>query len=297
MSLIHCERCGRNTKLLAKGLCSKCYHYLHHKEQLQGVCVDCEKKICRESMRCLHCAGIAKRKANYHCIDCVADVYRGSLRCRECHIAYTKTTAFKQAHSEILSASWEKRGKQPKSYCIDCGQGITRGATRCQDCFKVYMKTPEWGQLKSACVGQYYETHNHVMKGKSLPKEWCLNIGEAKRQAWRDGVYDGVFKSPSQPEADLLSVLDELGIEYISQYRLETYPYDAYLPAYKILVEYDGWHWHNSDWAIEHGFDKRDERKDELAEQLGFTLVRLLGYPRRDLTRGELRAGLVDAIR
>lgn len=294
MSLIHCERCGRNTRLLAKGLCSKGYHYLYYMEQSQNVCVDCGKSICKESTRCLYCSGIARRKVNYHCIDCGAEVYRGSLRCRKCHLTYTKTAIFRRLQSEVLSAAWERIGTQPKSYCVECGREITQGATRCYDCFKIYEKTDECRQLRSKSVSRYYETNDHVMKGRSLPEEWCSNIGKAKKKHWAAGVYDDVFNSPSQPESDLMDILEELDIEYISQYRIKTYLYDVYLPAHNMLIEYDGWFWHYSEWARENGLVERNVIKDNLAKKVGLELVRLEGLPKRDLTKEEIKVILQD---
>jgi len=54
----------------------------------------------------------------------------------------------------------------------------------------------------------------------------------------------------------------------IRQYKIERYRYD-FLIHNKLLVEYDGWYWHQIQCC-------NDEIKDDLAKEKGFTLYRVL---------------------
>lgn len=94
---------------------------------------------------------------------------------------------------------------------------------------------------------------------------------------WISGAMDGVFKSPTCPEKCIAAVLTKRGIDFIFQYRPKGYskPFDFYIPAKNLLIEYDGFFWHRSKWAIQHGLDKRDRSKSEWAENHGFRLLRI----------------------
>lgn len=76
------------------------------------------------------------------------------------------------------------------------------------------------------------------------------------------------------------NMLKELKIEYIAQYPLSGKFYDAYLPDYKILLEFDGVFWHPSDIKYaKYKHQKKnffnDIKKDKYAKDYGLKLYRI----------------------
>lgn len=108
-------------------------------------------------------------------------------------------------------------------------------------------------------------------------EEWRQMMSEAQKESWARGDHDDAFAGPSQPEIQLSVALDLMGIDYEYQYRPEDYSriYDFHIPEANLLIEYDGWFWHHSEWAIERGAEERDRDKDLYAEQNGYELLRI----------------------
>lgn len=172
-----------------------------------------------------------------------------------------------------------------KKWCIDCGKPIIKLAIRCLQCAGIARR------------GMKYDVKPKLPK---LSPECFYEISGGMIITWVKVNFDNITpltRSPSQPELNLMTALGKLGVKFIPQYRIENYPYDIYLPDYKLLIEYDGWFWHRSDWAIEKGSPERDAIKDRLADREGFKLVRLKGLPERDLTYDEIYCKVTSILR
>ncbi len=151
-----------------------------------------------------------------------------------------------------------------------------------------HWESEEARQALSKTLISYWEVHEHHWKGGHHTEETCLAIGIAKKKAWADGVYDGVFTSPNKPEKVVMQVLSNLGIDYeFNTFRLGTRIYDFFIPDLNLLIEYDGHYWHSKPKAIE-----VDALKDQLATEAGYALIRLKGLPNHDLTYDEIYSEL-----
>lgn len=124
---------------------------------------------------------------------------------------------------------------------------------------------------------EYRRLQSRLRREQWLDPEYRQHGSEVVKQLWRDGIYDGFPQSPTQPEQALMAALDFMGIDYEFQHRPDGYskPYDFYVPEANLLIEYDGWFWHHSEWAIEKGAEDRDREKDEYAEEHGYELLRV----------------------
>jgi len=75
-------------------------------------------------------------------------------------------------------------------------------------------------------------------------------------------------------------MLKQLNIYYIPQYPLGGRYYDAYLPDYNILFEFDGSFWHPKDrTAIKYEFQQKnmstDIKKNKIAQDNGYKIIRI----------------------
>jgi hypothetical protein len=50
---------------------------------------------------------------------------------------------------------------------------------------------------------------------------------------------------------------------------------DIYVPSLRKAIEFDGWFWHHSPWAIKRGAEERDSRKDLQCQEAGIRLLRI----------------------
>lgn len=88
------------------------------------------------------------------------------------------------------------------------------------------------------------------------------------------------LKVPNQFEKRMYLILDTENIKYIPQYELNGKYYDAYLPDYNILLEFDGDFWHKSSlsecrYKVQKRNYKNDRYKDSLAKNKGYKLIRV----------------------
>jgi len=133
------------------------------------------------------------------------------------------------------------------------------------------LNSPEYLDWASARMMERYED----------PEERA-RTGVITKQMWADGVYDGVFQSPTSIETETIEALEELGIDHISQYRPPGYSqiYDEYIEP-NVFIEVNGDYWHANPQRFEDDqLDKRqkdrlssDRKKRKWAEQHGFHLI------------------------
>ena len=72
-------------------------------------------------------------------------------------------------------------------------------------------------------------------------------------------------------EKEVEDILNEIGIEYVSQYPTRSgFVIDFVIPDKKIAIEVDGEKWHSSKEAIKH-----DNFKDYMLKRKGWKIIRL----------------------
>lgn len=283
-----CIDCGKEISQGAKR-CRKCSGL---SKRPPNFCIACGKEISYESTRCRTCSNKSRSKPKTcsYCVDCGSEITKGAKRCWHCFILYVKKEEWKKKQSlaHIGQEAWNAGTAipKPKRYCKDCGDEIKSDSDYCHSC----SSRRAWSDPNQ----REYQTQR-IREANQSP-ERCRKISEALKAAWARGAFDNAFQSPTQPELDVMEVLDGLDIDYIFQYRIESYLYDFYLPELEILVEYDGWRWHHSDWAVKNGAIERDERKNQLANEKNIKLIRLGGTIEQDLTLDEIHLQLYQKL-
>jgi hypothetical protein len=141
-----CKKCNMNNKLLNNGSSyTKTYKYSHNK-----LCIDCNKVIYNESLRCISCYKKSKKIGNHvkekienkstkKCSDCNKIISIKSIRCRLCHY-------------NVLKEKRNTYNKQSvKGYCIDCNKNIDHKAIRCVLCSTNIIKNIN-NKISNTCV-------------------------------------------------------------------------------------------------------------------------------------------------
>ncbi len=80
--------------------------------------------------------------------------------------------------------------------------------------------------------------------------------------------YCTAFQSSSFAETALYFYLDKIFSNIYRRYKLGGYEYDIYMPDEKIVIEYNGYHWHESDRKVE-----LDNEKLAYARQHGLFMI------------------------
>lgn len=88
------------------------------------------------------------------------------------------------------------------------------------------------------------------------------------------------LKLPNKFERRLYLVLDTEKIKYIPQYEIGGKFFDAYLPDYNVLLEFDGSYFHKSTYKeciypVQKRNLKNDKYKDFIAKKNGYKIIRI----------------------
>lgn len=88
------------------------------------------------------------------------------------------------------------------------------------------------------------------------------------------------LKLPNKFEKRLYLVLDNENIKYEAQYEVGGKYYDAYLPDYNVLLEFDGDYFHKESikeciYPIQKRNFKNDKKKNYIAKNNGYKLIRI----------------------
>lgn len=89
-----------------------------------------------------------------------------------------------------------------------------------------------------------------------------------------------LVKLPNKFERRMYLILDTENIKYVPQYEISGKYYDAYLPDYNTLLEFDGFYFHKQTYKeciypVQKRNLKNDKKKDCIAENNGYKLIRI----------------------
>ena len=88
------------------------------------------------------------------------------------------------------------------------------------------------------------------------------------------------IKLPNNFERRLYLILDTENIKYIPQYEVRGKFFDAYLPEYNVLLEFDGSFWHKQSYKecvypVQKRNLENDKYKDKIAKNCGYKIIRI----------------------
>ena len=125
-----------------------------------------------------------------------------------------------------------------------------------------------------------YESKERNMKISAGRKKWIAKNRGAFITGLKKGLFNHKKKGPNKFEQRLYNILETENIKYTPQYELKGKFYDAYLPDYNTLLEFDGVFWHKETLAecvypIQKRNFKNDKRKNWIAKNNGYKLIRI----------------------
>ena len=107
-------------------------------------------------------------------------------------------------------------------------------------------------------MGHRWEsTANNIQRG-----QWCPHCA----------------RKVSKPEVQLLKFIQQLypdAQKCRGLLKNQKFELDIYMPSLKKAIEYDGEHWHYSEWAISHKIPQRDALKNQQCAEAGIQLLRI----------------------
>jgi len=134
-------------------------------------------------------------------------------------------------------------------------------------------------------VGEYGGSHEKTeWKCGTCGHTWPALPNSIQQGSWCPHcAHTGPSKAQLEIAAYVKSILP--GEEVIVDDKTVLQPYspdpsrprhlDVYVPSLKKAIEFDGWFWHKSSWAIEREIPERDAQKDIQCQKAGVNLLRI----------------------
>jgi len=143
---------------------------------------------------------------------------------------------------------------------------------------EAYEKNPELREITSKTTKEgmkkYYEEH---------PEKY-IELVEWSRERCKNGFssfMNSCIKNPSKPQSAIYENVKLLfpNLTVVINYPFLNYSLDTVILEYKIVVEYDGWCFHEGPW----GDPKKDIEKQKKCEEYGWKFVRYKGTRAKDI--------------
>jgi len=214
----------------------------------------------------------------WHCSDCGTEVSRHGKKCQICS---RKVATEKIRKIQNDPATHEERSRRTKQSWT--AKRREQWGKRQREQWAIpEVRARRLKALKKAVQkDEYKEKMRGITTRRYDDPEEREKTAEHTRQMWRDGVFDGVFQSPTSIEIEVAAALDELGIAHVGQYRPDGYsrPFDEFIEP-NILIEVNGDYWHGNPLRFpivkqDHRQTltrKRDKTKAAWAKKHGYNL-------------------------
>mgnify|MGYP002152720830 CR=1 FL=1 len=143
--------------------------------------------------------------------------------------------------------------------------------------------------LDCEVCGQSFYVPQHRLadadRGKYCsPECYWKTRSEKSKKAWRSGVYDDVFVSPTSIEIATAQALSVLGLPFTQEWRPDNYSriFDFLIPP-DVVIEVQGDYWHSMTHVA-----RRDAEKAQWAKDNGYQLVEFWEHEIKDRGATEL---------
>lgn len=216
--------------------------------------------------------------------------------CRDQRQIYCSSQCFHQQRSATLQA----KVNHPIQTCPVCGQSFSdpkhpdrvycsrdcmgmakrnRITKICITCGKEFDVPVSLGHLVN-CSEECRRSHQskvcQVCGNEFTPKQSRFETAKycskaCYQVAWVEHLRKRIGKhGPTEPERKAKAALDQLGIPYEPEKRIEKYLIDFYLPHFQIALEVDGDYWHSLP-----DVKKRDTHKTRILGKYGIQVIRI----------------------
>lgn len=180
-------------------------------------------------------------------------------------------TDFNPSNGE-LTFEYESKVFTVKYYCmLYCKLGVL-------DC--IYFNHPMSRYIKDTSISLKYKPQSNtktIFKCDICGDETIKVINTVYKHGYKCRICSSGI---SFPEKFTMSVLDQLGVEYIRQYKIihnnKKYYFDFFIPSERLLIEVDGgFHYRTTKISNHVLVNERDEIKNSFAFENGYNLCRI----------------------
>lgn len=99
-------------------------------------------------------------------------------------------------------------------------------------------------------------------------------------KGYQTSIRKGTSKELNKFESEMVGIIESKGYTCITQFEIDKWFFDCYIPEKNLIVEFDGDYWHPA--CLEDCCNERlrrqwhiDRSKDALAEECGYSLIRV----------------------
>ena len=230
---------------------------------------------------------------------CSQNCSRKLMSSPEVRAKYKRTCLEKYGVENAASLDWVKKKnsdshlqimsdpKERKKISIATKEAMQRDDVKQNHLLAVRRTKSKETIQKMSNVAKQKFIDDPTLKSRMFTPERNKKISDTKKIYWathpeeRRRIMD-IWKKKSETklETKMYSFLKLTGIRFEKRYELKHRQYDAYLPDYNVLLEFDGEFWHKKSLdECKYSFQRfnfyNDRHKDEIAKKHGIPLFRI----------------------
>lgn len=145
---------------------------------------------------------------------------------------------------------------------------------------------PEKGADMSRALARLKDPVVHARRIAAL--RIALKAPDVQRRRASAAAQSARARGGTSIERAVAAILTAIGVSFQSQYPIDRYVVDFFVPSRALVIECDGTYWHNLPGAAE-----RDAARDVLLVELGYTVLRL---PEVDIVGGKANPVILRAV-
>lgn len=303
-----CSICGQNFTAKSSKAQKYCSMKCYHESRTVGMYfIEC--KQCGVVFETRHQTSVYCSKA------CFSESQNGKIhkRCKQCNVDFCVIPHFE--HREFCSRKcrneFEKNSAIKKANCIVCGNEFsykyfwpkvtcskecaaqtrrTRVEKECAHCGNTFEVEKHRRNIAKYCSKKCENESGRITRECAFCKAKFTTVANKKEQKCCSRKCANKLKGRTFIEQQVANWLTELGIEYIEQYKVNSFHCDFYLTIFNTVIETDGTYWHSIPKVI-----ARDKRKNALLKSKGIKLIRLSEHDIRN--NKKLCMSIINAIR
>lgn len=274
-----CPKCNNDNKKLSINEChniatqknGKCLSniYIDNKSLMLWECQFGHQwktsfaNIKNQNQWCLKCSG-SERLVIDECITLA--IKRGGKCLSNEYINSSSNMSWQCGDGHVWQATFNSI-KSQKSWCLICS-GLTKLTLKeCKD-----LAIFRGGE----CLSEIYQNVETKMSWKCKNNHiWNATFHKIKSGQWCPECISNISKPQKDIYEYIISIMPGTDILLNDTKTIKPLHLDIYIPSLKIAIEYDGWRWHYSEWAIKTGAFERTLKKNIICKEQNINLLRI----------------------
>lgn len=279
-------RQNRNNKTCSKE-CGIILNGMVRRHNIQKKCIVCGKDFI-----------VSKSGVNINCCSkkCAYESMKTYQKCEYCEGVFYNKGNNKRRKYCSKECSSKARDSKIEAICDNCGKKFLRAKRELLNRKNVFCslecanKFQGRNKITFKCVecGSSFRLSKSTVDSRKYNIKYCSL--KCRNKSWEQDGYSLLLDMckkqqllrPSKLELYGYSILDELGVDYIKQYKIkDKFMVDIFIPSKNLIIQLDGDYWHGNTKKFQKLNNqqikqiKKDKSQDAYLKKCGYEVIRI----------------------